>query len=488
MTEDTYVISDIHLGGNPALAVVNGTVDFQMCPRESRRRLARFIHSLRVGNARSVRLIINGDLVDFLAEESDGLPVAASEPARPRFESFTANEARAVAKLDRIVARADEGAPSLERIFDALRAFLGDGHALQILLGNHDLELTYPAVRRRLTSILTEDRPARLEYILDGEALPLGNLLIEHGNRYDGWNAVAHGQLRALRARVSRDERPYPFDPPAGSRLVGEVINGFKSRLRFIDLLKPETEALIPVLTALDRRALWGIDKIFAASVAWQQWRQSIKPGRLSEDESFVAGGVDRPVAAPAASGGDIDLLGDVADQASYQRTLAILAREKGRLAGPVEDTAVAGGGTPPIDYKRLRQSFVERASEITASYRLDSELPIYRDAAKRLSGGTRTVIFGHTHLEKYISLEGGGTYINTGTWCPTIQVPEPLLNADIPVDAVLSQVEAFVTDLGSNALGARLRLCTTFAHIAPDGAARLCEYHEDGSVTTVSP
>src|SRR5262249_2618711 len=34
MTEDTYVISDIHLGGNPALAVVNGTVDFQMCPRE----------------------------------------------------------------------------------------------------------------------------------------------------------------------------------------------------------------------------------------------------------------------------------------------------------------------------------------------------------------------------------------------------------------------------------------------------------------------
>src|SRR5207245_2695143 len=129
-------ISDIHLGGNPALAVVNGTVDFQMCPSESRRRLARFIHSLRVGHARSVRLIINGDLVDFLAEESDGLPVAASEPARPRFESFTANEARAVAKLDRIVARADEGAPSLERIFDALRAFLGDGHALQILLGN----------------------------------------------------------------------------------------------------------------------------------------------------------------------------------------------------------------------------------------------------------------------------------------------------------------------------------------------------------------
>src|SRR5438034_3429623 len=55
----------------------------------------------------------------------------------PQFESFTSNPDRATAKLERIVERADQRAPDGERLFEALHAFLADGHALHILLGNH---------------------------------------------------------------------------------------------------------------------------------------------------------------------------------------------------------------------------------------------------------------------------------------------------------------------------------------------------------------
>ena len=486
--EDTYVISDIHLGGSPALPVERGTVDFQMCPPHSRHRLARFVHDLRGRHPDGVRLIVNGDLVDFLAEESVGLPKAADGNDAPPFEAFTRDAGRAVAKLERIVERSEAGAHAGERIFEALSAFLAEGHALHILLGNHDLELTIPQVRRRLTSILTNDRPARLEFLLDGEALPLGNVLVEHGNRYDGWNVVAHGQLRALRARASRDEPPFAFEPPAGSQLVTEVMNGLKGRYRFIDLLKPETEAVIPILTAVDRKSLTQVNKIFAASIAWQQWRRSLKPGRVPENESYVAAG-RRPEQAHVtpASAADIELTGEAADEASFRRTAAILDEQRAMLSNArIDDTRIAGGVASTIDYGALRKALVKHAKEIGASYRLDQELPIYLDAAERLSRGTRTVIFGHTHLAKRVDLNGGGTYINTGTWCPTIRVPDRFFDAAVPDRDVLPQLQAFVGDLNTNALTGWHRLVTTFAHIAPNGTTRLCEYHDNGNVTVV--
>src|SRR5713101_7235472 len=103
MSEHTYVVSDVHLGGSPALRFGEGTIDFQMCPPQSRRRFARFVHALRHLHPEGCRLVINGDLVDFPAEELDGLEPAPAAGVRPRFESFTGDPERAVAKLQRIV-------------------------------------------------------------------------------------------------------------------------------------------------------------------------------------------------------------------------------------------------------------------------------------------------------------------------------------------------------------------------------------------------
>src|SRR5262249_61234379 len=75
---------------------------------------------------------------------------------------------------------------------------------------------------------------------------------IEHGNRYDTWNMVPHNLLRHVRAKLSRGEKPRRYPNVPGSELVCKVVNRLKKKYRFVDLLKPETEAVLPALPALD--------------------------------------------------------------------------------------------------------------------------------------------------------------------------------------------------------------------------------------------
>jgi hypothetical protein len=185
-------------------------------------------------------LVINGDLVDFLAEKP--------------FEAFTGSADAAIAKLNQIVKHADEGQPEQYRILPALRRFVGRGFRLTVLIGNHDIELSLPQVRRALLDEITQGQPAFVEFVFDGEAYVVGNLLIEHGNRYDGWNAIALGGLRAYRSTQSRGETRWKFVAPPGSRLVATVMNALKQKYRFIDLLKPENEGALPILFALEPR------------------------------------------------------------------------------------------------------------------------------------------------------------------------------------------------------------------------------------------
>ena len=117
------------------------------------------------------------------------------------------------------------------------------------------MELALPAVRRALMEALNIKGRHDFQFIYDGEAYVVGNALIEHGNRYDQWNTVDHNSLRKLRSWQSRrqPENTAPrFEAPAGSRLVCDVINHIKASYRFVDLLKPEGDAAIAVLLALE--------------------------------------------------------------------------------------------------------------------------------------------------------------------------------------------------------------------------------------------
>ena len=521
-TRHVYVISDLHLGG---AAAEPGRPGFQMCPPHARQRLARFIAYVaaperRAASDDSVELVINGDFVDFLAEQP--------------FEAFSSSEWAAVAKLRQIMHSCDAGAPADAQVFPALRRFVAAGHRLTILLGNHDIELALPRVREELMAWLTGDGPARVEFLADGEACRRGAALIEHGNRYDGWNAVAHGGLRAYRARASRGEKTWAFVPPAGSQLVAQVMNPLKQLYRFVDLLKPENEAVIPILCALHPDAVREVRKVYSA------WRARVDvgaPGQVPERESFVAdrtGGGD-PVpdeftltagrrsarrsrvrqtgSATSRTPLQAELEGDDVDTATFARSEAAIADGEARLARLVRDPQLvpeaegevgdgtlawlrstlslirAARGEGDGRYRHLRDALVAHRLTIGTTFALDSEDPHYLAAARRLArADVRVVVFGHTHIPKRVSLGGGRVYLNTGTWCPTIQLDERLYDAASSDRVALGLLRRFVEDMRADRLGDWTCLRTVFAHIVvqPDGttSAKLRAFHDDTSPT----
>jgi hypothetical protein len=102
--------------------------------------------------------------------------------------------------------------------------------------------LALPGIRSLL---LDQIGSGRVDFIYDNEAFTFGRVLIEHGNRFDEWNAVPHGSLRRGRSQLSRGLPVKPAFPELpGSRLVVDVMNGLKRQYAFVDLLKRKTPEL----------------------------------------------------------------------------------------------------------------------------------------------------------------------------------------------------------------------------------------------------
>jgi UDP-2,3-diacylglucosamine pyrophosphatase LpxH len=503
------VISDLHLGGEPSC---EGDVGFDMCPPTARRRIAQFINWVadasppQKPSEELTELVINGDMVDFLAEKP--------------FEAFTGGPDAAIAKLNQTLRHADYGEPEQARIFPALRRLVGRGHRLTILLGNHDIELSLPLVRRALLDEITQGEPALVEFLFDGEAYVIGNLLIEHGNRYDGWNAIALGALRGYRSTQSRGEMPWKFIAPPGSRLVATVMNPLKEKYRFIDLLKPENEGALPILFALEPGIIRSVTKL--APLKIRSASAQPRSGQVPRKESFVASTM-APSEAEVAS--EMELSADDLEMSEQgfaeclnrtqqqivwgERLLDELARDTSRDRPDRHDTRITAAGDQwwmskwslfraalgADDERRLahlRRAFAAGRETIGSTFELSAPDPIYCSAAKRLAGGQpRVIVFGHTHLARSIELPDGGRYLNGGTWCPTIRLRDEFYGAsDSP--ELLAELGRFVSDLTENRLEDWTTLTTTFveARVRADGTAEaaLCEFREHGQIVRLSP
>ena len=138
-------------------------------------------------------------------------------------------------------------------VFAALRRFSAAGHTLTILLGNHDIELCYPRVRQAPQNLLGCRRMSVCASFTTARPT-LWATLIEHGNRYDGWNAIDYDALRrvcSLKSRGQPFHRRCVFRPQRISQLVAEVMNPVSAAIRSLTL-KPENTAALPLLLALE--------------------------------------------------------------------------------------------------------------------------------------------------------------------------------------------------------------------------------------------
>lgn len=448
MDKAIFVISDLHLGGDEG---------FQICSAEGRRRLTRFIDwvATQKREGTEIQLVLNGDIFDFLAEEDEA----------GGFSAFVVDESKARRKLKRI----ENGC---EAVLAALRRFATAGNRLILLIGNHDVELALPAVRRDFLALLGE---ARIEYLYDNEAYSIGPVLIEHGNRYDAWNMVNHGELRQVRSQLSRGETPSQFAAQPGSELVARVMNPVKKKFSFVDLLKPETGGVVPILAVLDP-GLWreAGTALRQSVTAWYRGRFT-KEG-LPERADYVAAYIT----------------GEVSSTQSYELPESLRAGLDAADAASADALPPGGqvGRAKEIAVTELLKAFRSWRSKADLTFNVQHENDEYLKPAREHAKRFRVVVFGHTHLAKRIDLGSGALYLNTGTWADLMRIPSAVYEGDeIGGTQALTN---FLDDVEKNNIAKFRCQVATFARIELDAEEKLKSadvlfFDDDGHTSPIS-
>lgn len=486
-----FVISDLHLGGRPHAMGFDAQPGSQICT--SYPELVDFIDWISALEDEAVELVVNGDIVDFLMEDDYGY--------RDLAVPWLSVENEVLAKLKIIIKRTrreDGRSP-----FDAMAELLARGRSITFMLGNHDVELSLPAVRRYLEDeVLKVGVHGRFRFIYDGEAYVLGDLLIEHGNRYDPWNIINHSALRQERSMLSRGwgeamrARPSgQFVPPPGSFMVTQVINQLKHHYRFVDLLKPENHTVVPILLAIHPN----LKHALAATLYFfdQSNNEFVGVGEPLQSGQLSAGGIvgafDLEASLSLALDKELATRFDVSTGAEGQLGVADAWEKLKRLSANIANYIKDG-----------RSLFAEEASEQVSKARNEllrialaswrgklalnttHEAPEYLLAAKKLAeqGSFTCIVFGHTHLPKEIAFTAGGheaKYINTGTWTDVMQIPQRLLE---PGMAASNEFHHFINDLRENRVDQYLVSKLSYADILVENnctvEAKLCQYCPD--------
>lgn len=401
--DELQVVSDLHLGG---------TAGFQIFA--SGAELAWLADSVRQSATQGLAaLLINGDFIDFLAEE----PARAFDPDG------------AAAKLDRVLADA-----AFKPAFDAMARLLATPNRLLIVnLGNHDLELTLPWVRERLRRTLCGSDAAaraRLHLVTDGTGVfarvGKASVLVQHGNEIDSWNVTDHEQLR----RIVRD-RQYglptdPWSPNAGSQLVIEVMNQVKASYPFVDLLKPETQAVVPILTALNPGLLKRMQDLGAIAARKATDMARMRAGFLGA-EGDEEGGPAPAAAAPAAwrgpvSGASAQVLMDQAEQAFRDGVtpISLVRASQAEQLGLWQAAWDLVSGQPRSEVLRQALEFLDK----DRSFDFTAPDDTFRQFDARIAPEIDLVLTGHTHLMRSLPrTRGTGRYFNSGTWARLMRV-----------------------------------------------------------------
>lgn len=418
--DEVHIISDLHMGGTSGGQILRET-----------KRLAKYIDEVhKQCPAGRVALVLNGDVVDTLAEK--GIEDIAVDNAVTIITEIMKDE-------------------SFKPIWSALAEFVKSaGRTLIIILGNHDLELSFPEVQRLLVKKLAGDDPlcrSRIEFstmgagyaCLVGEA----RVFCTHGNEVDAWNYVRYEELSRLTRRLNagRSLKASEWKPNAGTMMVKDVINEVKVKYPWIDLLKPERKGAIGALLALDRsqaekiiRLLPLVGELIIGSLMHDQ--------RLSAEGFAVPDGKpSRPITMEAILGDN--LLAGLQRGGGRSRSTAdamLRAVEKeyknGNAVTDLHDDTL-GGGQLAWDWFKSWFTDVDMAEALRLAlldwqkdrtFAIDNRDEECEELLATVGDDIHFIVSGHTHLERAIALGNGRFYFNCGTWIRLLRFTDEML------------------------------------------------------------
>src|SRR5947207_4718736 len=216
-------ISDLHLGCDLR---AGNKLDK---PRPTDGPLASFLgyHATHREDGKPWRLILNGDIVDFVAITSvPKEPVPFEISPEERALGLAPTEPKCVWKLRRTAERHPT-------VFDAFARFVHRGNSLHIIRGNHDSEWCWPAVQEELRKILAERSGCprrkidRLVEFHDWFYLEPGFFYAEHGH--------AHDQYSVQTDFFSAHNDDAEIELPLSSKVLRYFVNRYTEQVEVAD-------------------------------------------------------------------------------------------------------------------------------------------------------------------------------------------------------------------------------------------------------------
>ncbi len=429
--DELYVVSDIHMGGASGFQIL-----------KEGPRLGTLIRKLATARpGKRVGLVLNGDVIDSLAEDIDGYV--------------------AIDDADRMMARLYED-PTFAPVWEGLTAFVREpGRRLVIVLGNHDIEMALPLVEASIRARLAaadDVAQGRITFATHGAGFGClvgrARVFCTHGNEVDAWNWVDYDLLRTLAMSQSAGaffDRA-AWEPNAGTKLVKDVMNGVKQKYAWIDLLKPETEAALGVLLVLDPGQALKIQKIRSALSAYvNKVKGGLKlAGWLSVDR-LPAAPVTSPQAVPVEHLLGANLLAAVrGGGASAGKDPDAMLREAERALS--DPNRLRATDSAPPETLGLGQWMWDRLNGVEPAEALRAALKdwlkddttwditktddTFKEVMKHVGASVDFVVTGHTHLERALRVapDADRYYYNCGTWIRLLRL----------TDAVLASTETF--------------------------------------------
>jgi UDP-2,3-diacylglucosamine pyrophosphatase LpxH len=409
---NVVVVSDVHLGED-LLPGASGRAARDVALAETA--LADFVRHLTRARmeGRPWRLVIDGDMLDLMVVP-DGRGRLPTERSA----------ALAIERIDQVIARH-------KGVFEALARFAAAGNRLDILAGNHDVELVWPEVAQHLVSKIAALSPSLQIVVASRVAVrpwfvyEPGLCWIEHGQQYD--------------QTCSQATHLAPEDPRSGH----VVDNIDYAAMRYLSGVTPELDSRATeawsfggFLQFAAQRGVKGFFEIFTGYGRFVRalWRsrnlhKSVRVRRAREDQQ-----ARRIEEIAAVSNVSAQLLRDVDGYRrppvtmSTRRLMGMLMLDRGLVLLGAATMAVLAFTLLPFLWALLASAAIVagawRAGMWLAGLRNPDNILPLRLAAQKIRARVDApfVVFGHTHEPVHEGLPGGGAYVNSGTWLPAIR------------------------------------------------------------------
>lgn len=422
------IISDLHLGDDIKPQTKTGYLRHVIA---FERELESFLlhYTDQRLNDRPWRLIVNGDMVDFLGicllpQEGEVGPEGAPDVTPEDHVYGLGTQPRAArAKMRRVLERHDG-------VFRALAEFVGAGNRCDIIVGNHDVEFHWPIVqetfKRGVAALYAGARPREeIEAAITFHPwfyFEENVAWVEHGHQYDDYCSFDY----VLNPVSPANEEIVLNVGAAGMRYVanqhgyieGQEAWGFAEYVRWS--FAQGVRGVLRIgqgfwMMCIRMLTLWRVfarepDRVEARrSGHLERLRQVAEQFRLAEETLLAVDALRRK---PVVSNLFMLLMALMLDRLLLVAvtTLLVLVFV---LALPWSWALAAVAGALTIA-GLTNVALARRREEVDPEAKL-------RQVPERIRRHVRApfVVFGHTHGPMAVPLSDGGMYFNTGTWVP---------------------------------------------------------------------